>query len=61
MAKLDNAERRQLQVPPRPGCAAPPPPPALAPREYMAFATFAARFLRATKPKPTFEGRHWKL
>jgi len=61
MAKLDNTERKQLQAPPRPGCAAPPPPPALAPREYVAFATFAARFLPATKPRPAFGGRHWKL
>jgi len=61
MAKLDNTERQQLQAPSRPGCAAPPPPPppALAPREYVAFATFASRFLPATKP--AFGGRQWKL
>ncbi len=61
MAKLDNTERKQLQAPSRPGCATPPPPPALPPREYVAFATFAARFLPATKPRPAFGGRHWKL
>jgi hypothetical protein len=61
MAKIGSAEREQLRAQQRPGAMPAPPPAVLTAREYVAFATFAARFSPAPKAKPTFGGRHWKL
>ena len=61
MAKIGSVERDQLRAPQRRGATPAPPPPVLPAREYVAFATFAARFLPTPKSKPAFEGRHWKL
>jgi hypothetical protein len=44
----------------REDAARPPPPRLLSPKEYVEFATFAARFYRGSKPV-RFDGNHWKL
>ena len=61
MARLSETEKRQLVAATkrRPAKSAPPPRP-MSPREYVEFATFAARFARGSKPV-RFVGDEWKL
>lgn len=61
MARLSEIEKRQLVAATkrRPVKSAPPPRP-MSPREYVEFATFAARFARGSKPV-RFVGDEWKL
>jgi hypothetical protein len=60
MARLSDTERRQLKQ------ASPDRIPVRLARvvsvlEYIAFATFAARFARVNRPKFISGGEHWKL
>ena len=61
MARLNSTEKRQLADTAQRRSAKPTPLPRLmTPRAYVEFATFAARFDRATKPV-RFVGDEWKL
>ena len=60
MARLTDTEKRQLTLAAKKPAPKPPPPPLLSPRAYIAFAMFAARFSRASKPV-RFIGENWKL
>jgi hypothetical protein len=61
MARLSSTEKRQWVAATKRRSAPPAPPPRLmSPREYVEFATFAARFSRAKKPV-RFVGDEWKL
>ena len=61
MARLSNTEKRQLAAATKRRSAQPAPlPRPMSPRAYVEFATFAARFGRATKPV-RFVGDEWKL
>ena len=59
MAKLTEAEKADWRRPPWRMPRSQPVPPRTA-REYIEFATLAARFARATKPV-RFQGASWKL
>jgi len=61
MARLSDTEKRQLvAATKRRPAKSPPPPRPMSPREYMEFATFAARFARGSKPV-RLGGDEWKL
>ena len=64
MARLSNTEKRQLVAATKRRSAKPanaaPRPQGLTPRDYVEFATFAARFGRGSKPV-RFVGDEWKL
>ncbi len=59
MPRLTDTEKRQLTLAAKKPAAKPPPPPLLSPRGYIEFATFAARFSRASKPV-RFVRDNWK-
>jgi hypothetical protein len=61
MARLSDAEKRQLvAATKRRSAKSPPLHRPMTPRAYVEFATFAARFSGATKPV-RFVGDEWKL
>lgn len=61
MARLGNTEKRQLLAAAKRRSAKPAPKvQPLSPRDYIEFATFAARFSFAKKPV-RFVGDEWKL
>ncbi|MBL9201402.1 MAG: hypothetical protein JNL39_12905 [Opitutaceae bacterium] len=61
MARLSEIEKRQLVAATKHRLAKPAPQPRpMSPREYVEFATFAARFARGGKPV-RFVGAEWKL
>lgn len=61
MARLTDREKKQLREATRNNPPAPAPRPrTMTPREYVEFATFAARFARGTKPV-RFSGDRWRL
>lgn len=61
MAKLTEAEKAQLSRPTSPGKQKEPRPPALPPRDYVAFATFASGATPLASKPARFQGEHWKL
>lgn len=61
MARLSDIEKRELiAATKRHPAKSAPPPRSMSPREYVEFATFAARFARGSKPV-RFVGAEWKL
>jgi hypothetical protein len=60
MARLNKIERAQMKEAAERRALSPPPLVPVAPRAYLKFSAFAARFNRSIKPV-RFIGDHWKL